>query len=160
MGDDSDRGEREKLSWSEIDKLRDRARSPRADLPQGRQARQRAARQRHETLRAADALFVGDKGGAEGAALAKAVRDTHGTPELKQACRDYVAAIGLPTSADLLSIFLDSRQPDLIVPALEALYEQKRAGKLEFSGGLRSQLRVLVQEPDDDIAGLSEDLLE
>jgi hypothetical protein len=46
------------------------------------------------------------------------------------------------------------------VPALEALYEQKRAGKLELSGGLRSQLRVLVQEPDDDIAGLSEDLLE
>ena len=63
MGDDRDRGEREKLSWSEIDKLRDRARSPRADRPQGRQARQRAERQRHETLRAADALFVGDKGG-------------------------------------------------------------------------------------------------
>ena len=160
MGDDRDRGEREKLSWSEIDKLRDRARSPRADRPQGRQARQRAERQRHETLRAADALFVGDKGGAEGAALAKAVRDAHGTPVLEQACHDYVSALGVPTSTDLLSIFLDSGQPDLIVPALEALYEQKRAGKLEFSGGLRSQLRVLAQEPDDDIAGLSEDLLE
>ena len=160
MGDDWDRGEREKLSWSEIDKLRDKARSPRADRPRGRQARQRAERQTHEALQVADALFRGDEGGAEGAALATAVRDAHGTSELGQACRDYVAALGVPTSVGLLSIFLDSGQPDLIVPALEALYEQKRAGKLELSGGLRSQLRVLVQEPDDDIAGLSEDLLE
>ena len=160
MGDDRDRGERERLSWSEIDKLRDRARSPRADRPQGRQARQRAERERRETLRAANALFAGNKGGAEGAALAKAVRDAHGTPVLGQACRDYVAALGVPAGTDLLSMFLDSGQPDLIVLALEALYERKRTGKLELSGGLRSQLRMLAQEPDDDIAGLSEDLLE
>jgi hypothetical protein len=160
MGDDRDHGEREKLSWSEIDKLRDRARSPRTDRPRGRQAQQEAEKGTREALRSAETVFTSEKGGAEGAALAKAVRDTHGTPDLEQACRDYVAALGVPTSTDLLSIFLDSRQPDLIVPALEALYEQKRAGMLEISGGLKSQLRMLAHEPDDDIAGLSEDLLE
>jgi hypothetical protein len=160
MGDDRDHGEREKLSWSEIDKLRDRSRSPRTDRPRGRQAQQQAEGEKRAALRSAETVFTPEKGGATGAALTKAVRDTHGTPELEQACRDYVAELGMPTSAELLSIFLDSRQPDLIVPALEALYEQKRAGTLEISGGLKSQLRILAHEPDDHIAGLSEDLLE
>jgi hypothetical protein len=160
MGDHRDRDDRERLSWSEIDKLRDRPRSPRADRPGGRQAQQQAEKRTREALRAAETAFTSEKGGATGAALAKAVRDSHGTPDLEQACRDYVAAIGVPTSVDLLSIFLDSRQPDLIVFALEALTEQKRAGTLEISGGLKSQLRILAHEPDDDIAGLAEDLLE
>ena len=160
MGDDRDHGEREKLSWSEIDKLRDGSRSSRSDRPRGRQAQKEAEGETREALRSAETVFSSEKGGATGAALAKAVRDNHGTPDLEQACRDYVAELGMPTSAELLSIFLDSRQPDLIVPALEALYEQKRAGTLEISGGLKSQLRILAHEPDDHIAGLSEDLLE
>jgi hypothetical protein len=160
MADDRDRGEREKLSWAEIDKLRDGSRSRRADRPRGRQAQQQAEGEKREALRSAETVFTSEKGSATGAAFAKAVRDSHGTPNLEQACRDYVAELGVPTSADLLSIFLDSRQPDLIVPALEALCEQKRAGTLEISGGLKSQLRILAHEPDDHIAGLSEDLLE
>ena len=47
-----------------------------------------------------------------------------------------------------------------LAPALpEMLRVLEREGELQVSGGLRSQLRVLAQEPDDDIAGLSEDLL-
>lgn len=159
MGDGRDHGERERLSWSEIDKLRDKARSQRGERPRGKQAQQRAARQTREALKDADSLFTSERGGAAGAALASAVRDAHGTPDLEQACRDYVAALGVPTSADLLSIFLDTRKRDLIVAALEMLYARKCAGELKMSGGLKSQLRVLAQEPDDDVAGLSEDLL-
>jgi len=70
-----------------------------------------------------------------------------------------VDALGTPSSTDLLSIFLDSANRELMVPALERLFELARAGKLEVKGGLKSQLRVLAQEPDDEVAGLSEDLL-
>lgn len=160
MGDDRDHGEREKLSWSEVDKLRDKSRSSHTDRPRGRKTREQSERETREALGAADSLFSEDRGGAQGAVLANAVRDAHGTPALEQACRDYVAALGVPTTTGLLSIFLDSGKPDLIVLALEVLHEQKRAGQLEISGGLKSQLRVLAQEPDDDVAGLSEDLLE
>jgi hypothetical protein len=160
MGDD---GEREKLSWAEIDKRRDKARtshSPPGDShPRGRRAQERAARESRDALAQADALFSGDPGGEEGAALAKAVRDAHGTPELEPACRAYMAALGVPAAADLLSIMLDTGQTDLMIAALEQLFALKQTGKLEMTGGLKAQLRLLAQEPNDDVAGLSEDLL-
>ncbi len=160
MADDRERYEREKPSWAEIDKRRDRGRSTRSEHPSGEQARQLAGQQKHNAVRAAEALFAGEGGGAEDATLAKAVRDAHGTPELAQACRDYVATLGVPTRLDLLSVFLDARDRECVLSALEKLGELAAAGGLEVSAGLRSQLRVLSQEPDDDIAGLAEDLLE
>lgn len=156
-GDDR---EREKLSWAEIDRRRDGAR-PRDDGPGGFQGRQERERRSREALAEADQLFSGDGdvGGAEGAELAKAVRDAHGTPGLVGACRAYADVLGIPSSTELLSIFLDTSDRTLMLPALERLYALKQAGRLEVKGGLKSQLRVLAQEPDDDIAGLSEDLL-
>lgn len=163
MGDDRDRDDREKLSWAEIDKRRDKARSSGSGSggghPRGRQARERAARESRDSLHEAEALFSGDPGGEEGAALAKAVRDAHGSPELEEACRDYVASLGVPKQPELLTIFLDTGCTDLIVSALEALEELKQEGRLEVTRGLKTQLRLLAQEPDDDVAGLSEDLL-
>jgi hypothetical protein len=160
MGDD---GEREKLSWAEIDKRRDKARtsySPQGDgHPRGRRAQERAARESRDALVQADALFSADPGGEEGAALAKAVRDAHGTPELESACRTYMAELGVPTAVDLLSIMLDTGQTEIMIAALEKLFALKQKGKLEITGGLKAQLRLLAQEPNDDVAGLSEDLL-
>ena len=59
-----------------------------------------------------------------------------------------------------MRIFLDTADATLMVPALEALLARKQAGELEVSSGLRSQLRILSEDPNDDIAGLSEDLLD
>ena len=154
-----DRGEREKLSWSEIDKLRSGGRTGSSDRPRGQAGRKQAERESREALEEAAALFSGDPGGEEGQALANAVRDAHGTPDLGEACRAYIDALGVPNSLELLQIVLDCGDADMIVPALERLYEQKQGGNLEVTHGLKSQLRILAQEPNDDVAGLSEDLL-
>lgn len=156
-GDDR---EREKLSWAEVDRRRDGAQRRDADGPGGFRGRQESETRNRQALADAEGLFIGDGGGEEGAALASAVRDAHGTPGLAAACRAYVDARGTPATVELLSIFLDSGDRSLMLPALERLYEAKQAGKLEVKGGLKSQLRVLAQDPDDEIAGLSEDLLE
>lgn len=155
-----DERDREKLSWAEIDRRRDGARGSDTDGPGGYKGRQERERQSQSALTEAEELFSGDAGGERGAALADAVREAHGTPGLAPACRAYVDALGVPSSTKLLSIFLDCADRAVMVPALERLFELARAGKLEVKGGLKSQLRVLAQEPDDEIAGLSEDLLE
>jgi len=154
-----DRGEREKLSWSEIDKLRGRARKQHDDRPRGREARERAARERRGALAAAAELFSGEAGGARGAQLATAVRAAHSTPGLAEACQAYVDELGMPESAELLSIFLDLSARDWRVRSLEALCQLQSSGTLEISAGLRSQLRVLREDADDEVAGLAEDLL-
>ena len=154
-----DRDERPKLSFSERDKLR-RGEKPETDVPRGRRAEQEQARARGQALREADSAFSLEPGGAEGRALAKQMRDSHGSSDFAGACRAYFEQVGVPTDPMLLSLLLDSGERDLIVSALEALTAAKNAGSFELGAGLRSQLRLLEQDRDDTIAGLSEDLLQ
>jgi hypothetical protein len=160
VGEDRDGRDREKLSWSELDKRRGRGRRSEADHPRGRAAREREEGDKRAALQQAEGLFSGERGGDEGAALAGALRDAHGTPQLADAGRAYVDRLGLPDVPELLSILLDSGERELMVPALERLLALKGLGRVKIAGPLKIQLRTLSQEPDDDIAGLSEDLLE
>ena len=153
-----ERGERPRLSWREIDQRRSGGR-PRDDRPRGRAAEKEQAQQKHEALKQADSLFAMERGGGQGAALAKAMRDAHGGSEFGAACRAYADEIGTPDDPALLSLFLDCEDRTLIVAGLERLLELQNAASLEISAGLRSQLRVLAQDSDDTVAGVSEDLL-
>jgi hypothetical protein len=154
-----DREDRPRLSWREIDQRRSGAHG-RRDEPRGRAAKRESAQQKDLALKAADSLFSSELGGKQGETLAKAMRDAHGSAEFGDACRAYANEIGTPTDPALLSLFLDSGDPALIVSALEALLDQKNDGSLEISSGLKSQLRILEQDRDDTVAGICEDLLE
>ena len=154
-----EREERPKLSFSERDKLR-RGERTQAGAPGGRRAEQEQAHARGQALREADAVFALEPGGAEGQALAKQMRDSHGTEGFAAACRSYCDQVGIPRDPGLLALLLDSGERDLIVSALEAFTEAKNAGSFELGAGLRSQLRMLEQDRDDTVAGLSEDLLQ
>ena len=154
-----DREERPKLSFSELDRLR-RGEKVGRDEPRGRQAEQEQARVRTQSLNEADSVFSMGKGGARGKRLAEQMRDTHGTSDFTDACRSYCEEIGVPRDPRLLGLLLDTGAPDLIRAALEALLDAKNDGSLEIGSGLRSQLRVLEQDRDDTIAGISEELLE
>lgn len=147
-------------SWSEIGKLRDKPREQRDRPPQDPAAKARAAAATAAYVKELDRLFSASPVGEEAEALAREVRDKHGTAELAPACRSLVEAIGLPRDPALLSLFLDSDASDVVVPALEGLQALQRAGELEVSKGLQSQLRVLAQSFDDDVAGISEEILE
>lgn len=149
--------DREKLSYSERDRLR-RERAAGHERPRGRQAEIEAERGKRSALAEADAIFGGESA-TTGNSLAKAVRAAHGTAEMPEACHAYVSEHGLPKSVDLLQIFIDTADVALVVPALEALLVLKEKGRLEWTAGLKSQLRILADDPDDDVAGLSEDLL-
>lgn len=151
--------DREKLSFSERDRLR-RDRAAGHDQPRSQAGRMHQEEARQAALKQAESIFSEEGvGGSRGDELAKAIRAAHGSAELPEACHTFVTEVGLPKSVDLLQIFLDSADASLMVPALEELLARKHAGQLEMSAGLKSQLRTLANDPDDDIAGLSEDLL-
>jgi hypothetical protein len=153
-----DRSERPRRSWREIDQRRDGTHT-RDDAPRGRAAEKEHAKQSREALKTADALFGMGQGGKGGAGLAKAMRDAHGGGEFDAACRAYADAIGVPRDPALLSLFLDCSDRTLVTLALEALLTLQNGGSFGISAGLKSQLRVLAQDRDDTVAGISEDLL-
>ncbi len=152
-----DRDERPRKSWREIDRARDGTTHGGAERrPRGAAAEARSRQATKQYLEQIEGIFAGDPGGAEGEGLARAVRDAHGTPELSAACAAYRDAVGYPSDPALASIFLDSGQRELVVGALEALV----AGPPDaLPAGLRSQLRLLAEDADDEIAGAAEDLL-
>ncbi len=55
-------------------------------------------------------------------------------------------------------MFLDSGDAELVVGGLEALQAVCEAGGFKASGGLRSQIRMLAEAPDDEVAELAETL--
>ena len=156
-----DDDDRPKKSWRERDAMRNRSRHVSSSEPRpggpAADARTRAATQQY--LKQLGGLFTTAKGGVEGARLEKALRDAHGTPEHAAACRAYRDALGLPEDHGLLVLFLDARDPELVCAALDALRAAHAAGKLRATSGLRTQLRLLAQDPDDAVAESAEDLL-
>jgi len=152
--------DRDKKSFSERDRERRERRSPeerRAQRP-AQQAQVAAAKKQY--LQQIDGFFAKGKGGAEGDRLALAVRDARGTPGLAAACRAYRDVAGAPSDAGLLACFLDAGEADVVLVGLEALRAARAGGSLQGTPGLRTQLRMLAQDPDDDVASAAEDLLD
>jgi hypothetical protein len=156
---DDDRDERPKLSWSELDRLRDKARPPRDERrPRGAAAEARARGATQSYLKQLDQKIFAKGGQGGGDDLARAVRDALGTPALADACRAYVEARGAPTDPALIAAFLDARDRAIQLAALEALAPD-RTPRVTPTPGLRSQLRVLAEGADDELAERSEEIL-
>jgi len=155
-GDD----ERPRRSWREIDRMRDGS-GHRSDerKPRGKAAEARSRQAAQTYLKQIDGLFAQDGGGAESERLARAVREAHGTPGLAEACVAYRDAVGFPRDPELVSMFLDSGERELVAGALTALADAHAQEPVALGAGFRSQLRLLAEDPDDEIAGAAEDLL-
>ena len=161
-GDDDERGDRPRLSSSELDKRRGRARDHTSERrPRGAAAEALAAKAAQSYLKKLDQqLFAkGTKGDAARSKLADAVRDALGTPALDDACRAYLAELGAPATPPLIAAFLDALDRELRVVALLALGEAVGAGGVALTAGLRSQLRVLAEASDDELAERAEAIL-
>lgn len=146
-----------KLSYSERDRLR--RDGGKRERPMSGRDRALEEKRSKLALAAAEELFTDEKGGQAGKALAKAVRDAHGTKELAGACRAYLERVGPPASSELASIFLDAGEKAISLPVLDELLRQKAAGRLELEGGLKRQIRLLSEDFDDALASRAEDLL-
>lgn len=154
-GDD----ERERPSWREIDRRRDGVGASEARRPRGEGARARETRATRQYLKQIDGLFSKETGGARGEALARAVRDAHGTDRLAAACRSYRESLGYPDEAALLGVFLDAAEAELVAGALAHLCDLLDGKRLQVKPGMRSQLRTLALGSDDDVAEAAEEAL-
>jgi hypothetical protein len=158
--DDRDEPQREKRSWREIDKMRDGSGGSSDRGPRGRAAQERADAASKQYRKHLEEMFSTEQGGPEGKKLARAMREAHGTPGLADACRAYRDALGPPADPSLVSLFLDSGERELVLAGLEALRALQEASGVEVSAGLRSQLRMLAEGADGDVADAAEEILD
>jgi hypothetical protein len=159
-GRDDDRPDyldRDKKSFSELDRERREGRSG-GDRPQGAAAVRRSEAAAKQYLGEIDGMFGGRK--EEVDKRGRAMLDAVGTAGLPAACRAFLEAAGPPTELRYVSCFLDAGEPELVLAGLRSLEAAHEGGALEATAGLRTQLRMLVESPDDEVAGSAEDLLE
>jgi len=156
-GDDRSWNDGDKLSFSERDRRRREGPSSQERRPKGVSKAKEAAVTK-QYIKQLDGLFSKTKGGAEVEQLGAAVRAAHGRSGLADACRQYREVAGFPEDAALLGMFLDSGDDELVVGGLKALRAACDAGGFKASGGLRSQVRMLAEAPDDEVAELAETL--
>ena len=156
-GDDRSWNDGDKLSFSERDRRRREGRPSQEHRPKG-VSKAKAEAVTKQYVKQLDGLFSKTKGGAEVEQLGAAIRAAHGTGGLADACRQYREVAGFPEDAAMLGMFLDSGDAELVVGGLKALQVAWEAGGFKVSGGLRSQIRMLAEDPDDEVAELAETL--
>jgi hypothetical protein len=129
VGSDDDRPgflDREKKSFSELDRMRRDKSSGPERTPRSAAGRARAEAAAKQYLKEIDGLFSKGKGGAETERLERAMRDARGTPGLAAACRAWLDAVGPPEATSVVSLFLDSGDRELVLEGLAALLRARR----------------------------------
>ncbi len=152
--------DREKLSWREIDKMRDRTQQvgERKDYRE-RTLKSDWAKKQH--LRNAEKFFLGKKGTEAYKAAHAALHEQYGTPQFSQAVQNFLQQFGLPDDWGTLLLILDDPDPQWAkgaLAALKGLYEKR---SLLEQKGFKGKVKVLAMTTrDPDLRRHCEKILE
>ncbi len=141
---------RERRSWREIDRRRDRSRHVGGDdLEPGQSPRW----VRKQILREAERLFQGKRGPKMSPEQEKAKNEIHrtfGTKKFDPAIRKYMKEYGLPEDWSTLMLLLDSKDAGVALQALQALKDLYPNQGLEERQGFRSKLNIIAMTTKEE----------
>ncbi|WP_456432685.1 hypothetical protein [Thermosulfuriphilus sp.] len=145
--------ERERPSWREIDRRRDRSRhTSRHREPLSRVERAlKSPWLKQKYMEELEKLFSGKKGTKEHQKLYEAIHKTYGSNKFHRTVERYIQEYGLPEDWGTLILLLDHKKPEIVRQALEALkglYPQK--GLVEKQGFI-SKVKIIALTAEDDL---------
>ena len=155
-----DEDEREKLSWSEIDKRRDRSThvsGEKASYKKSKRSEWALKQYRKE----AEKLLMGKKGTDAYKKARNAIHDRHGTPKFNAAVKSFIKEYGLPDDWDTLFLFLDYKDTVTVEEVLSRLMGSYQERSLTEMQGFRAKLEIM--EPtvkDENLKDVIEAILE
>lgn len=143
--DDYDDYERERPSWRDIDKMRDKsAHVEREKRPRGHKAKERAERERKAALAAAERLFAGKKATPEHDKALAALHSHYGTSKFLATARKYLKDYGLPDDWGSLILILDYPEAAVVAGALERLAPLYPEAGVTKQMGLKAKVETLA----------------
>jgi len=154
-----DEDEREKVSWREIDKRKDRSPYAPKERPEDRPRSQKSDWRMKQYRKQADKLFM-KKGTKKHQKALSDIERYHGTDQFEETARAYVEQYGLPEDWRTLSLLLDYSDPEMVSQAIEAmknLYETRTtAEKL----GFKAKVDILAMTASNgDLRDSAEEIL-
>jgi hypothetical protein len=134
--------ERDRPSWREIDRLRDRSRHGRQE-PKPSVSQKQQEKIRQEALKQAEALFSGKQQRPEyKKALAK-LEDQRATQQFLGEAEKFLHEYGLPDDWRGLMLFLDYPEAAVVVEAMQRLQQLAPSQSMTELQGLKGKLRTL-----------------
>ena len=155
-----DEDEREKLSWREIDRRKDRSRYAPKEEPKERERFPRAEWMRKQYRKEADKLFLGKKGTKKHQKAHADIDRYYGTDQFEGAVKTYLDQYGLPDDWRTLSLLLDYSDPEKVQEALTAMRSLYETRTLLEKQGFKAKLDILAMTASDsDLRDFAEEML-
>jgi hypothetical protein len=149
MSRQKDDDDRERLSWSEIDKLRNRSRHVSRERGSFQERRLQSDWARRQHLREANKFFLGKKGTAAYKKAHAALHEGYGTPAFQESAKKFIQDFGLPDDWGTLLLLLDLPEPKWVSEALQILKGMYEKRSLLEQKGFKAKLRILATTARD-----------
>jgi hypothetical protein len=149
MGRYDDNDDREKLSWREIDKMRDRSRHVSGERKSYQERTLRSDWAKKQHLREAEKFFQGRKGTDAYKAADRALHEKYGTPDFQEAAKNFLQQFGLPDEWGSLLLILDFHEPRWVKEALAAMKGMYEKRSLIEQRGFKGKVKVLAMTTAD-----------
>jgi len=161
MADYRDREER--LSWSEIDKLKDRSKHVGRDKSESRRrplVKEEWAKKQY--LKEAEKLFSGVKEETkEQKSARKNISKHYGTSKFDNVVKHYIKRYGFPTDWGTLILMIDHEDRKIVIKTLNVLKEIMGESSMAEQQGFRSKVKILAMTAEDDeLRELAEEIIE
>ncbi|NWF93145.1 MAG: hypothetical protein HXY46_09520 [Syntrophaceae bacterium] len=154
-----DEDERERISWREIDRRKDRPYATR-ETPKAREGSRRSDWLKRHYRKEVDKLFMGKKGTKKHQKALDDIDRYQGTDRFEAAVKAYLDQYGLPEDWNTLSLLLDYSDSEKVLEALAAmknLYETRSPVEKQ---GFKAKVDILAMTAADrDLRAFAEDML-
>ena len=155
-----DEDEREKISWREIDRRKDRSPYAPKEGPKEKERSHRSEWVMKKYRKEADKLFMGKKGTKKHQKALNDIDRFHGTDQFEAAVKAYLDQYGLPEDWSTLSLVLDYSDPEAVSGAIKAMKPLHELRSLMERQGFKAKLDILAMTTrDSDLRDLAEEVL-
>jgi hypothetical protein len=153
-------GEREKLSWREIDRRKDRSPYAPKETPRDPTRSRRSEWVMKKYRKEADKLFMGKKGTKKHQKAHNDLDRYHGTDQFETVVKAYLDQYGLPEDWSTLSLVLDYSDPQMVLQALTAMKDLYEARSPIEKQGFKAKVDILAMTASDsDLRDFAEEML-
>jgi hypothetical protein len=161
MGRNRDDDDREKLSWREIDKMRDHSSHVSREPKSYRERSLRSDWAKKQHLKEAEKFFLGKKGTDEYRKAYTALHAKYGTPRFEEAAKKFIHEFGPPDDWGTLLLLLDAKDAALVKEAMAPLKELYGKRSPIEQKGLKGKLKILIMTAKEkDLRGEAGKMLE
>jgi hypothetical protein len=152
--------EREKLSWREIDRRKDRSPYAPKETPKDQVRSRRSEWVMKKYRKEADKLFMGKKGTQKHQKAHNDIDRYHGTDQFETTVKTYLDQYGLPEDWSTLSLLLDYSDSETVLQVLAAMKDLYETRSPIEKQGFKAKVDILAMTASDsDLRDFAEEVL-